>query len=773
MLLLISSLTVLIKFVIIFAHAQAQQTSSPFQSQSQPQPLIPVQSSPPTLSINHANNNNDNDHINHMIDDNPMRQPAISIEPQITNPLSSPLPPTRPPLVQLSRTTAAQFSSPEFTPSTASFIPPTSIITFDVSQPPTIPTSAPQSPTKPPTLSEEVTPAFDQVMPSTPAPVQGSANFSQPREVFDIVRPTSAPVTSTTVMRLEKSTSIAAVDSVTNSFPLPNEISTTTTTPQPTSRIPSRIPSINPRGPDSRRLIDNPSSSSSSSNSSVQFLKPKSRFKCLQESDCLNGAICRNGTCFCPPGYTGESCAINIDECRQVEDPCLNGGACIDEINTFRCECPPGFKGDRCQEVVDMCIGSPCSNGAKCINHRVDYTCECEPGWEGKDCEKNIDECLKNPCQNNATCIDRINDYTCECGSSGFTGKNCDVDIDDCAAKPCGFWSKECIDLTGDFKCICHDGFTGKKCDIDIDECQPNPCENNGTCKDKSSNINHLQNLTALSDLTIYHEIRDQNISSNINMSQYAGYTCECKEEYHGDRCEERKKCYTKSVHELCNHQQAECVNVGSSYECLISASFDGSGLSFATYKVIGEFKMREIYFKYRSLTGGIIMSFETTNSDSSDVQLNKSGLYLSGHPIKRDENIKFDELLDGTEREISLRLDSPTEIKGITLARNGNNPPFKGCLMQVRLNNQLIPLVDYDFGTNHSFEFGQNTLEIGQCRTCFEKDCKNHGHCEMGSYDHCACPDTFYGKNTQTISSDTLNFVDSLSMLTNTTLII
>lgn len=751
-------LAVLIKLVIFFAHAQALQLS-PMQSQPQPASL-PVQSSPPMLSfhdnnnvsnnnINNSNNNNNNNGHTNRIATNSAPKPAT-----LTNALPSQPPPqpTSAPQIQLPRTTAAaQFSSPQFSPSTASFIPPSSVITIDVSQPPTIPTSAPQAPTKPTTVSEEIATGFDHGKPQN-GPGQKFGNLSIARELFDVTRPTDAPATSTPIMRFEKSTT-TVVESTTP-FPFTTEPTSPTTefivsstTPTPTTKAPTRSTNLNPRGPESKRLIDNLPASSNAS-LPVQFLKPKSRFRCMQESDCLNGAICRNGTCFCPPGYTGDTCAINIDECRQVEEPCFNNGTCIDEINTFRCDCAPGFRGDRCQESIDMCANAPCFNEAKCVNHRTDYTCECESGWEGKDCEKNINECLKNPCQNNATCTDLINDYKCECGSSGFTGKNCDVDFDDCAARPCGFGSKECVDLTGDFKCICYDGFTGKKCDVDIDECQPNPCENNGTCYQKSSYLHHLHNQTT--DLPIYHDIREQNNSSNINMSQYAGYTCECKEEYHGDRCEERKKCYTKSVHELCNHQQAECVNIGNSYECLVSASFDGTGQSFATYKVIGEFKMREIYVKYRSLTGGIIMSFETTQSDSPDLQLNKSGLYLSGSPIKRDENIKFDELLDGNEREIRLGLDTPTEIKGITLARNDYNSPFKGCLMQVRLNNQLVPLVDYDFGTNHSFEFGQNSLEVGQCRTCFEKDCLNNGHCELRGegYDHCACPNTFTGKN-------------------------
>lgn len=444
---------------------------------------------------------------------------------------------------------------------------------------------------------------------------------------------------------------------------------------------------------------------------------------------------------------------MNIDECLQEKEPCSNNGRCIDDINSFRCECVDGFKGDRCQESVDMCLGSPCQNGAKCTNHRTTYSCECQPGWEGNNCEKNIDECSNNPCQNNGTCHDLINDYRCECGSSGFVGKDCDINFDDCAAKPCGIAAKECIDLTNGFKCICYDGFQGERCEDDIDECITNPCQNNGTCIQNSFNLQHLHNLT---DLTVlYHEAKDQNLSSNINMSQYAGYTCECKEEYTGDKCEEKKKCYTKSVFELCNHQQAECVNVGSSYECLINASFDGSGQNYATYKVNGVFKMKEIHVKFRSLTGGTIMTFQINQPDSpiADLNLNKSGLYLSGTPIKRDEFIKYDELLDGSVRDINLGLDTPIEITQITLTGSGimndYHSPFKGCLMQVRLNNQLVPLLDYGYSMSNSsvFEFVDNRLEIGQCRTCFDKDCLNGGQCEFqDGYDHCTCPDTFSG---------------------------
>ncbi|KAJ4936930.1 hypothetical protein JOQ06_001514, partial [Pogonophryne albipinna] len=67
---------------------------------------------------------------------------------------------------------------------------------------------------------------------------------------------------------------------------------------------------------------------------------------------CLHGGKCLpQGTgysCYCPQGYTGENCEIDVDDCQS--EPCENGGTCIDKIDSFLCLCLPSYGGDTCEK---------------------------------------------------------------------------------------------------------------------------------------------------------------------------------------------------------------------------------------------------------------------------------------------------------------------------------------------------------------------------------------------------------------------------------------
>ena len=68
---------------------------------------------------------------------------------------------------------------------------------------------------------------------------------------------------------------------------------------------------------------------------------------------CVNGKctlqIDYEYICSCYPGFAGETCENNIDECTNVT--CLHG-SCKDKVNNYFCECDTGFKGQLCDKTT-------------------------------------------------------------------------------------------------------------------------------------------------------------------------------------------------------------------------------------------------------------------------------------------------------------------------------------------------------------------------------------------------------------------------------------
>lgn len=187
------------------------------------------------------------------------------------------------------------------------------------------------------------------------------------------------------------------------------------------------------------------------------------KMKCLPGM-CLNGGSCaaeeKNKTCECPPGYNGDLCELDINEC-DTPGLCVNG-ICRNLNGTYQCFCTPGFSGDHCEIDFDECLSHPCFNGATCVNKVNGFDCLCTPGYTGKDCSTNIDECASNPCRSGAQCIDEVATFSCIC-PAGLTGRLCEQNIDDCASNPCQNGGR-CADGLNSYTCDCSDtGFNGKK----------------------------------------------------------------------------------------------------------------------------------------------------------------------------------------------------------------------------------------------------------------------------------------------------------------------
>ena len=179
-----------------------------------------------------------------------------------------------------------------------------------------------------------------------------------------------------------------------------------------------------------------------------------------------------------------------IDHCDGID--CENGGACIDQTDSFSCDCDGPWAPDASTGLCTVSIATcsdydPCLNGGDC--HDIspgNVECDCAgTGYEGDFCQIDRDECEEDPCRNGGVCINTSGDFSCDCEGTGYKGRLCGKDINECnegtdTCDPVG--TAECDNDPGDFECVCKDGYTGDDCELCDDgyvrigeECVPEP----------------------------------------------------------------------------------------------------------------------------------------------------------------------------------------------------------------------------------------------------------------------------------------------------------
>ncbi|KAL8562348.1 hypothetical protein ACOMHN_066062 [Nucella lapillus] len=215
-----------------------------------------------------------------------------------------------------------------------------------------------------------------------------------------------------------------------------------------------------------------------------------SGFPSCHPNPCKNERPCEtspNGQsyCHCGENYIGEYC----QDSNPCNGRCMNHGTCVlhdpDTTPRAQCICPIGFNGTLC-EIINpnsVCFDNPCLNGGTCVNQNSlhDYVCHCTPGFRGDNCQA-VDHCWANPCHNEGTCVPSASGFQCLC-QPGFRGPRCRQDVDECEEDPALCQNGgTCVNLHGSYRCNCTPQYKGRHCEAVYIPCAPSPCQNGGTC---------------------------------------------------------------------------------------------------------------------------------------------------------------------------------------------------------------------------------------------------------------------------------------------------
>jgi len=219
---------------------------------------------------------------------------------------------------------------------------------------------------------------------------------------------------------------------------------------------------------------------------------------CSNTNQCIYGTCNTDGKCSCFPGWTGDFCSDDIDEC--LTNPCANQGTCYNTPGSYICTCPPSVSDKTCQN--NQCTDSSCLNGGICMKKSNGISvCQCPANFYGNNCEilvvntrpnqVTFDTCSINNCsskRNNNQCDHECNFAPCQFDNYECTLKRDPWDL--CPISDCWrlFRNGQCDEKCNIKECLL-DGFD---CDRQLTTCNVSYCQSrvlNGICDHECNRI--------------------------------------------------------------------------------------------------------------------------------------------------------------------------------------------------------------------------------------------------------------------------------------------
>ncbi|XP_023930883.1 fibrillin-1 [Lingula anatina] len=306
------------------------------------------------------------------------------------------------------------------------------------------------------------------------------------------------------------------------------------------------------------------------------------------------------GCTDCVPGYEGQNCNNDIDECALNATLCGVNAQCSNTQGSYDCTCLAGYTKNSSGVCIDINECAAATDGCEqvCNNSPGSYTCGCNPGYtltNSTHCT-DVDECLLQTDNCDHVCSNTVGSFRCSCFNSdyqlalnGYTCKKvANASLQACIDAGLNCNQGLCNATASPPVCFCRSGYQlqGNETCIDIDECAQNldDCNSNtSTCNNNDGSYTCSCNsgfLLEQSDQRTCNDINEcdttNNCASNAQCTNtFGSYTCACNQGYSGDgqSCTNVDECLTTPC-----HTNATCRDTIGSYTCTCNSGFSGNG---------------------------------------------------------------------------------------------------------------------------------------------------------------------------------------------------